>query len=153
MVVDRYIDRLGHRGRVQPHQLAGSEGHGREAVDGCIPTMLGDIEVIHQAAIDLIRDHNRRDEVTPAGSYCFTNRKTRSDVVARVGGCGAIVEIIQIAITERRTIRKGSEISRSLARRTEDRRIALRTLRDLAAHPHGPLVKGCDAAADRVNDV
>src|SRR5207253_6929720 len=83
----------------------------------------------------------------------FGDRNARSDMITRMAGHFADIDIIQIVIPARRAIGEGSKIGGSLACRADDGGGPLDTLRDFTADAHGPLVEGGDAATERVDDV
>jgi hypothetical protein len=88
-----------------------------------------------------------------ARAFSFGNRKARSDMIARMGGYVADIDVVQIVIPARRAIGESGKIGRSLVCGADDGRGPWDALRDFTAHAHGPLVEGGDAAAEHVDDV
>src|SRR5436309_14682654 len=88
-----------------------------------------------------------------ARAFGFGDRNARSNMITRMAGHFADIDVIQIVIPARRAIGEGSKIGGSLACRADNGGGPLDTLRDFTADAHGPLVEGGDAAAERVDDV
>src|SRR5438876_3928424 len=88
-----------------------------------------------------------------ARSFGFGDRDARSDMITRMAGHFADIDVIQIVIPARRAIGESSKIGGSLACRTDDRGSPLDALRDFTADAHGPLVEGGDTATERVDEV
>src|SRR5262245_3885566 len=88
-----------------------------------------------------------------ARSFGFGDRNTRSDVITRMAGHFADIDVIQIVVPARRAVGEGRKIGGSLAGRADDGGSPLDALRDFTADAHGPLVEGGDATTERVDDV
>src|SRR5262245_35461393 len=88
-----------------------------------------------------------------ARAFGFGDRNARSDMITRMAGYSADIDVIQIVIPACRAIGEGGEIGGSLACRADDGGGPLDVLRDFTTDAHGPLVEGSDAATERVDDV
>src|SRR5438093_7705478 len=88
-----------------------------------------------------------------ARAFGFGDRNARSDMITRMAGHSADIDVVQIVIPARRAIGESSKIGGSLACRADDGSGPLDALRDFTADAHGPLVEGGDAATERVDDV
>src|SRR5256712_6052184 len=83
----------------------------------------------------------------------FGDRNARSDMITRMAGHFADIDVIQIVIPACRAIRESGKVGSGLGRRADDGGRPLDALRDFTADAHGPLVEGGDAATERVDDV
>src|SRR5437773_12363448 len=88
-----------------------------------------------------------------ARSFGFGDRDARSDMIARMAGHFADIDVIQTVIPARRAIGESRQVGGGPACRADDRRGPLDALRDFTADAHGPLVEGGDAATERVDAV
>jgi hypothetical protein len=153
MVVERKVDGLREAVGRQLHQLARAERHGGKTQHRRIPAAARDVDGVEETAIHLIHKDDRGDEIRNARALGFGDGETWRDMVARVTGEPGHVRVIQIVVTEGRTIRKGCEIGRNAPACPDDRRGAGAARHgDLAADAHWWLVERRDPAAERVDD-
>ena len=154
VIVDGETDGLRELRRRELHQLAGGERHGRQAEHRRVPAAGRDVEGVDQAAVDLVGEHDRGDELRSARALAFGDREAGGDVIARMARQTPDVGIVQVVVAEGCAVGEGGEIGRGAPVRADDGRCAgRRDQRDIAADAHRPLVERGDSAADRVDEM
>jgi hypothetical protein len=154
MPVERDVHRLGELLRGEPHQLSDRQRRRRQAVDRMIPSPVGELGGIHQPAVDLVGEHDRGEEILPARVLRLGDGEAGRGVVAGVAGRAPDIEVVEIEIADRDTVRECGELHRGLVGGPEDcRRAPARRKRDLPADAHRRLVERRNGAAEGIDQM
>ena len=156
MIVEREIDGLLQLVGGEFHQLAGGQCDGRQAEHRNIPAAAADVDAegIDQPAVDLIGKSNRGDEFGGGCPLGLGDRETGRDMVARMTGNAADIGVIEVEIAEGGAIGEGCKIGRCAPLCADDGRAAAAARQHhVAANAYGLLVEGCEAAAERVDEM
>jgi len=154
VVVDGEVDGLGQLVGTELHQLAGGERHGRQREHRRVPAAGGDVERVEQAAVDLVGERDRGDEVRRAGTFGLGDGETRCDGAAGMGRLAPDIEVVEVIVARRGAVGEGRERRRGAPVGADHGLVAARGgKRDIAADADRTLVEGRDPASQRVDEM
>src|SRR5207302_6826203 len=96
---------------------------------------------------------DRGNEVARTGPLRLADREARRDLVARMNGNPPDIGIVEIEVTQRRTIGEGGKLGRGAAPGANDGGVAGYGKREIAADTDRAFVERPDRAPDRVDDM
>src|SRR5205085_11866293 len=111
------------------------------------------VERIRQPAVHLVSQDDRGNEVARTGPLRLADREARRDLVARMNGNPPDIGIVEIEVTQRRTIGEGGKLGRGAAPGANDGGVAGYGKREIAADTDRAFVERPDRAPDRVDDM
>ena len=152
VVVEGESDRVRKLAGVELHQFAGGECDGGQAEDRRVPAARRDVEHVDEAAVDLVGDDDREDEVAGGRPLGFGDGEAGRDVVAGVDRELGRVGVVEVEVAERGGVGEGGEFGGRLTRRADDGGGAFNAKRDGAANADGFGVERAEAAADGIDD-
>ena len=109
----------------QLHEARSTEHTSQHAVDGLVPAFGAEIDVLTEAAVDIVSDRDRVDQAPAARALDLADRDEPGDHVAGMPPTAAEVSVAHVQCSHHHAVRERREFGRSKDVACPDARCAI----------------------------